>query len=96
MKVNVELLVVRVDKIPYYATPVQDIYDRVQINIPSEYFTDEDLNLYLSCYSLEHRINRMEEVRNLGMLRDEQEAKDLGCNLSRVSIRIETRELEIV
>lgn len=96
MKVEVELLVVRVDKSPYYVTAVQDMYDHVQISIPSEYFTDEDLNLYCSCYSLDCRTNRIEEIRNSGLLRDEQEAKDLCCNLSRVSIGIEKKEIEVL
>lgn len=96
MKVTVELFVIRIDGNPYWATPIQDLYDNVQISIPSEYFSDEDLNQYFSHFSLEHRINCIEAVRSLGRLVDEQEAKDFGCKLSRVSIAIETREIEIV
>lgn len=96
MKVTIELLVVRVDKIPYYVTAIRDVYDNVQISIPAEYFTLDDLNLYFSFCSEDTRLKRIEEARNRGRLLDEQEAKDFRSNFSRVSISIETKEVEVL
>ena len=96
MKVKVQLLVVRIDGSPYHAFAVGDPSDYVHLSIPSEYFTDEDLDSYFKHYPEDTKAEKIEKVRKRGMFSDEQEAKDFDCNLSRVSISIEEKEIEVL
>lgn len=93
MKVTVEFLVVRLDGKVDTITPLQEIYDHVQIRLEKEYLTEDDVLEFYKHMSRSYQLRQLAEVLDKGVLIDEQEAKDLTCDLSRYSIHIEKKEL---
>ena len=96
MKTKVEFFVIRLDGEVYRAEAISDVYSAVTIDIPLEYLSAEDLNQYFSDFSDSVRAKKIEECFNDQTLFDEQEAKDLRCKLSRISMDIEEKEIEII
>lgn len=95
MLIDVEVLTVRLNGKIIQATPISDIYNREQITLDSKYLTDEDINKYYIHISPKYKQAKFDAVRQSGSLRDEQEAKDLCCELSQYKINIEHYDLEI-
>ena len=96
MKTKVKFFVIRLDGEVYRAEAISDAYSVVMVDIPLEYVSNEDLNQYFSDFSDLVRAKKIEECFNDQTLFDEQEAKDLRCKLSRISMDIEEKEIEIV
>lgn len=95
MLLDVEVLTVRLNGKIIEATPIGDIYDRVQITLDGEYLTDEDINKYYIHISPQYRQAKFKAAKQQGSIRDEQEAKDLCCTLSQYKVSIEHYDLEI-
>ena len=94
MRYNLMLLVTRLNGKITDITPIEDMYINCQINLSSEFLTDEDILKFYSHMSKEYQTDRLKYVRSQGKLIDEGEAKDLTCKLSKYSINIEYKEIE--
>lgn len=96
MKQEVQFLVTRLDGKVEDVQPLNEIYDHVQITLDKQYLTEEDILKFYSHMARSYQLRRLADVLDSGLLRDEQEAKDLICDLSRYSIQIEKKEIEFV
>lgn len=90
---NIEFLITRLNGKIKDVIPIQDFYTDCQISLESEYLTDEDILKFYSHMSKDYQNSRIIDVRTWGKLNDEGEAKDLTCELSQYSIRIEHKEI---
>lgn len=97
MKVKTKFLVIRYKDEIIDVKHIQDSYEYVVIAIPSDYLTDEDIIDYYKEISTEKEFlaQKIREVRENGELVDEQEAKDFVQEFSKVSIRIEEKNIII-
>ena len=93
MVYNIEFLVTRLNGKIIDVIPIQDFYTECQISLKSEYLTDEDILKFYYNMSKDYQNSRIKDIRIWGKLNDEGEAKDLTCELSQYSVRIERKEV---
>lgn len=96
MKVNCLFLITRLDGKIVDVETLQDMYTECQISLKSEYLTDEDILKFYSNMSKDYQNSRIKDIRNWGKLNEEGEAKDITCELSLYSVKIEQKEIEFI
>ena len=96
MIINCSFLITRLDGEICDVTPIEDMYTNCQISLKSEYLTDEDILKFYSHMSKDYQNSRIIDVRTWGKLYEEGEAKDLTCELSLYSVKIEQKEIEFI
>lgn len=96
MKVNCLFLITRLDGKIVDVETLQDMYTECQISLKSEYLTDEDILKFYSNMSKDYQNSRIKDIRNCGKLNEEGEAKDITCELSLYSVKIEQKEIEFI
>lgn len=98
MKTTVMALVVR-DKINNAVIdvyPVRDMYSHVQVEYSSEYVTPQQIREYVESWMGKNNlmaIRAEESIRNHGLWRDEQEAKDFQ-SVGNLIISLEEKEID--
>lgn len=75
-------------------SPISDVYTGCTICLESKYLSDEDISKLFSHMHKEYQINQLNEIRKTEKLYNFGEAKDLTCQLSQYTIKIEYKELE--
>ena len=94
MKINVSFFITRLNGKIVNVEPIQDMYTECQLNLKSEYLTDEDIMKVYSHMDKEFQNICINEIRKTGKLFEFDEAKELTYELSQYSIKIEHREIE--
>lgn len=95
MKCDIMFLITRLNGKIVNVSPIDDIYTDCQIKLDAKYLTDEDILNFYSYMSEEYRQDMLQNIRTTtGYLFEEGEAKDLTCQLSQYTIKIEHKELE--
>ena len=95
-KFDIMLLITRLNGKAIYVSPIDDIYTDCQIKLDAKYLTDEDILNFYSHMTEKYRQDMLQNIRTTtGYLYNEGEAKDLTCELSQYSIKIEHKEVEI-
>lgn len=96
MKYDAIFLVIRLNNEVIDVYGLEDMYSICQIRLDSNNLSDEDIKNFYSGMSESYVNNMVKEVRENGYILEEQEAKDLTCNLSKYTITIEHKEIEFV
>ena len=93
---EIEVFTVRIDGEVVEATGIEDDYSPVQIHIEKKFLTEDDIRKYCRHMSqdyVERQVKEFNKNSNF-VLRDEQEAKDICRDLSRVSTSIEKAKVD--
>ena len=94
MKYDVMFLVTRLNGKVVDVTPIEEIYTHCSIILEVEHLTDDDVKKFYSCMSDDWVEKKIHEIAEYGHLYEEQEAKDLTCDLSQYSVHIEHKEID--
>lgn len=94
MKIDVMFLVTRLNNEIINVTPINEIYTYASISLKSEYLSDDDIRKFYSFMGKGYAELKINDIRKIGNIYMEQEAKDLTCELSQYSVRIEHKEIE--
>ena len=95
MKIKVKFFVVKLNSQIVEATPISEIYDRVQINLDFNHLTKEDVLKYYDFMNESARYRALADVIDKNCLQDEQEAKDLVVRLSEYELYIIEKDVEL-
>lgn len=97
MKEDCMFLVKRLDGKVQTVHPLDECDTEVQIYLKSEYLTDKDIRFLYEEHSFggwgQTYEDYLEDVRQRGYARKEEEAMNLTCKLSRYTVKIEHKEI---
>lgn len=94
MKCDIMFLVTRLNGKVVEVHALDECFNECQLNLKSEYLTDEDLYKIYEGYEKSDIQKMIEIVRRDGYLYEEGEAKDLTNKLSHYTISIEHRDID--
>lgn len=94
-KFDIMFLITRLNGKIVDVSPIDNIYIDCPIKLDAKYLTDEDILNFYSHMSEKYRQDMLQNIRTTtGYLYDVGEAKDLTCQLSQYTIKIEHKEIE--
>lgn len=94
MKYDVMFLVTRLNGKVVDITPIDECYTHCSICLDREYLTDADVKKFYNYMDNDYIERKIHLVIESGHLYEEQEAKDLTCELSQYTIAIEHKEID--
>ena len=75
-------------------TPIEDLYTDCTIILKAEHLIDDDIKKFYHYMNNDFIEKKIHSIAESGRLYEEQEAKDLICELSQYTIKIEYKEIE--
>lgn len=94
MKKDCMFLVTRLNGEVVDVTPIEENYTHCGIVLESEYLTDDDVKKFYDYMGNDFIERKIHSIIECGHLYEEQEAKDLTCELSQYAVRIEHKEID--
>lgn len=94
MKKECMFLVTRLNGKAVDVTPIEDLYTNCTVILEAEHLIDDDIKKFYSYMNNDFIEKKIHSITESGRLYEEQEAKDLTCELSQYTIKIEYKEIE--
>lgn len=94
MKYDIMFLVTRLNGKVVDVTPIEENYTHCSIILEVEHLTDDDVKKFYSYMSDDFIERKIHSIAESGHLYEEQEAKDLTCELSQYTVKIEHKEID--
>ena len=94
MKYDVMFLVTRLNGEVINVTPIEENYTHCSICLEREYLTDDDVKKFYNYMGDDYIERKIHSIIESGSLYEEQEAKDLTCELSQYTVAIEHKEID--
>ena len=94
MKQECMFLVTRLNGKVVNIVPIEENYTHCSICLEREYLTDDDVKKFYNYMDDDYIERKIHSVIEYGHLYEEQEAKDLTCELSQYTIAIEHKEID--
>lgn len=94
MKKDCMFLVTRLNGKVVEVIPIEENYTQCSIVLESEHLTDDDVKKFYSYMDNDYIERKIHSVIESGHLYEEQEAKDLTCELSQYTVKIEHKEID--
>lgn len=94
MKQECMFLVTRLNGEVVNVTPIEENYTHCGITLEVEHLTDDDVKKFYSYMDDDFIERKIHSIAESGHLYEEQEAKDLTCELSQYTVKIEYKEIE--